>query len=157
MRLGFSYIGLAYLLILVIPNALWARDKNKKYEFKDETKILSAFERVGQVFITVTLLLFTDNEPILSSVWIVWLYISLIFMILYEVYWIRYFKSEKEINDFYHPILGIPIPGAILPVIVFLLLGIYKKLIWLILSAIIFGIGHIGIHYIHFKENKTKN
>ena len=47
-----------------------------------------------------------------------------------------------------------PVAGATLPVLAFLLLGIYGKLIWLILSAVILGIGHIGIHWTHRKEVK---
>lgn len=75
-----------------------------------------------------------------------------VLMILYEFWWIKYFKSERTLGDFYNSFLGIPVPGATLPVIAFLFLGIYRKVIWLILSAIIFGIGHIGIHIQHKKE-----
>ena len=70
-------------------------------------------------------------------------------MVLYEVYWIRYFRSEQTVNDFYRPLFGIPAPGAVLPVAAFLLLGIYGKVIWLIISSIILGTGHIGIHLQH--------
>jgi hypothetical protein len=38
----------------------------------------------------------------------------------------------------------------------FLLLGIYGKVIWLIISAIIIGIGHIGIHVQHYKAIKQR-
>ena len=31
----------------------------------------------------------------------------------------------------------------------FLMLGIYGKVVWMILSAVILGIGHIGIHLQH--------
>jgi hypothetical protein len=34
----------------------------------------------------------------------------------------------------------------------FLLLGIYGKVIWLIASVIVLGIGHIGIHIQHLKN-----
>ena len=73
-------------------------------------------------------------------------------MVLYEIYWIRYFKSKKTMRDFYSSLLGIPVAGATLPVMAFLLLGLYGKNIFLILSVIILGIGHIGIHLNHWKE-----
>lgn len=83
--------------------------------------------------------------------------LSAMFMLLYELYWIRYFKSEKTMRDFYSSLMGIPVAGATLPVIAFLLLGIYGKSIPLILATIILGIGHIGIHINHKKEiNKSK-
>lgn len=73
-------------------------------------------------------------------------------MILYEIYWIRYFKSKKTMKDFYSSLLGVPVAGATLPVLAFLLLGIYGKNIFLIIATIVLGIGHIGIHINHKKE-----
>ena len=75
-------------------------------------------------------------------------------MVLYEIYWIRYFKSNKTMKDMYSSILGIPVAGATLPVLSFLTLGIYGKNIFLIISVIILAIGHIGIHLNHKKEIK---
>ena len=73
-------------------------------------------------------------------------------MILYEVYWIRYFKSNKTMSDFYSGFLGIPVAGATLPVMAFGLLAVYGKNIFLGIAVIILGIGHIGIHLNHQKE-----
>lgn len=42
--------------------------------------------------------------------------------------------------------------GATLPVLAFLLLGIYGKNIFMTIAVIILGIGHIGIHLNHRKE-----
>ncbi len=81
--------------------------------------------------------------------------IALVLMILYEIYWIRYFKGSKTMKDMYSSLLKIPVAGATLPVIAFLLLGIYGKNVFLIISAIILGIGHIGIHLNHRKEIKS--
>ena len=74
-------------------------------------------------------------------------------MVLYEVYWIRYFKSEKTMKDFYSSILGIPVAGATLPVLAFMLLAIYGRNAILGVAVIILGIGHIGIHLMHKKES----
>lgn len=73
-------------------------------------------------------------------------------MILYEIWWIKYFKSEKKLKNFYSDFLKIPVAGATLPVIAFLFLGIYGKVIWMIISVVILGIGHIGIHLQHKKD-----
>lgn len=75
-------------------------------------------------------------------------------MVMYEAWWIRYFQSKQKLLDFYSSFLGVPLAGATLPVISFFLLGIYGKVIWLIIAAIILGIGHIGIHIQHNKETK---
>ena len=55
-------------------------------------------------------------------------------------------------KDFYSSILGIPVAGASLPIISFILLGIYGKNIFLLVATVILGIGHIGIHYSHKRE-----
>ena len=86
------------------------------------------------------------------SSWSWWLVLSFVLMILYEVFWIRYFRSEKTMKDFYSSILGIPVAGATLPVLAFLLLAIYGKNIILGIAVVILGIGHIGIHLMHRRE-----
>jgi hypothetical protein len=55
-------------------------------------------------------------------------------------------------KDFYSSILGIPVAGATLPVLAFLLLAVYGKNIILGVSVLILGIGHIGIHLMHLRE-----
>lgn len=47
-------------------------------------------------------------------------------MVLYECYWIKYFKSSKTMRDFYMSFAGFPVAGATLPVTACLLLGIYS-------------------------------
>jgi hypothetical protein len=149
---GFSYIGLIFLLMLIAPNFLWARRKPEDYDPTDENKILLLFERAGQVLCTATILLFSDYNPQTLNAWAIWLFASVLLMLLYEMYWVRYFKSRQTVRDFYRPFLGVPVPGATFPVAAFLLLGVYGKVIWLVVSAVIFGIGHIGIHLLHMKK-----
>ena len=73
-------------------------------------------------------------------------------MLLYEIYWIRYFRSAKTMQDFYSSLFGVPVAGATLPVVGFFLLALYGKNLFLLLSTIVLGIGHIGIHWMHREE-----
>lgn len=77
---------------------------------------------------------------------------AFIAMAMYELWWTRYFRSERKGSDFYSSFLGIPLAGANLPVISFFLLGIYGRVVWLLAAAGILGVGHIGIHLQHSKE-----
>ncbi len=151
---GFSYVGLIFLLLLMIPNFIWSKNKPKDYEkyVKKENKVLLLFERIGEFLVTCLSLIFSDFNFNKLSYWSIFLLMAFIFMILYEVYWIRYFKSKKTMKDMYSSLFGIPVAGATLPIIAFLLLGIYGKNIFLILSTLILAIGHIGIHVQHRKE-----
>lgn len=154
MHFGFSYIGLIFLLMLFIPNLFWSKHKPENYDkyVKNENKTLRIFEGAGQVLVTCIVLIFKDFNIKTGSWWIIWLMLSFVFMVLYEIYWIKYFKSKKTMKDFYSSLLGIPVAGALLPVIAFLLLAVYGKSIPLLIAVVILGIGHIGIHINHKKE-----
>ena len=155
MNFGFSYIGLLFLLMLMIPNIIWSKNRPKDYDkyAENENKLLLVFERIGEIAVTCISLIFSDFNINKPSAWSIVLLVAFILMILYEIYWIRYFKSEKTMKDMYSSILGIPVAGATLPVLAFILLGAYGKNLPLIISTLILGIGHIGIHIKHKKES----
>ena len=154
MTFGFSYVGLIYLLMLFIPNFFWTKHKPKDYETYavKENKVLQIFERIGEITVSGSTLIFSDFNLRPLSLWSVFLFLSLAFMLLYECFWIRYFTSEKTMGDFYSSLLGIPVAGATLPVAAFLLLGLYGKNPILIGASVILGVGHIGIHWQHKTE-----
>jgi len=154
-HLGFSYVGLIFLLMLTIPNLIWARHQPKGYDFRKESKVLLLFERVGQVLVTCTALIFSDFNLRPWSMWTLWLIAAAILMLMYEGWWVRYFKSKRTLADFYSSFCGVPVAGATLPVAAFFLLGVYGRVVWLLISAVILGIGHIGIHLQHRKEIRS--
>lgn len=149
---GFSYIGLLFLLMLFIPNMLWTKRKPQGYTDEGENKILLAFERTGEVLTSCCALIFLDFNIHKWSLWSLWLLAAFALMILYEAWWLRYFRSERKLADFYSGILGIPLAGATLPVAAFFLLGIYGKVACMSIAAIILGVGHTGIHMQHKRE-----
>lgn len=151
-HLGFSYVGLVFMFMLILPNLIWTKKKPQGYSVKNENKILSMLERVGEALTTCCTLLFSDFNLQKLSKWSLWLASAFVLMIMYEIWWVRYFKSERKLADFYSSFLGIPVAGATLPVIAFFLLGMYGKVIWMLIACIILGIGHIGIHLQHRKE-----
>lgn len=135
--------------MLFAPNILWSKCPPKDYDkySKNENKILLTFERIGEVS-TAALSLFCGVNFSFDII----LVIAFLLMIIYELYWIRYFRSPKTMQDMYGDYYGIPLPGATLPVFAFFFLGICADNIFLVIASIILGIGHIGIHYGHKKE-----
>ncbi len=148
---GFSYIGLLFLLMLFLPNILWTKNMPQGYSAEQENKILLLFERTGEALTSCCALVFSDFNISQWTAWSWWLVAAFGFMALYELWWIRYFRSRREMADFYSSLLGIPVAGATLPVAAFFLLGIYGKVIWMLIATVILGIGHIGIHLQHKK------
>ncbi|MBE6054062.1 MAG: hypothetical protein E7212_09160 [Clostridium sartagoforme] len=156
---GFSYIGLIYLLMLFIPNIIWTKNIPIGYKeiTKEENKILLIFERVGQIAVTCLALIFKNFNINNISIWSLWLLASFITMLLYEACWVRYFRGNHTLEDFYGNFFGIPVPLASLPIVGFLFLGIYGKVIWMVIAVLILGVGHIGIHIQHLKFLKSNN
>ena len=154
MNFGFSYVGLAFLAMLMVPNIIWAKNQPKDYDkyVVNENKVLLAFERLGEVAVSCIALVFTDFNFRTWSAWSWWLVAAFALMVLYEIYWVRYFRSERTMGDFYSSILGVPVAGATLPVMAFALLAVYGKSIILGVAVLILGIGHIGIHLMHRRE-----
>ena len=151
-HLGFSYIGLIFLLMLIIPNLIWSKHQPQQYDPQNENKILLMFERVGQVLVSGTALIFSDFNLRPWSPWTLWLVAAVVLMLMYEIWWVKYFRSPKRLADFYSSFCGVPVAGATLPVAAFFLLGVYGKVVWLLISVVILGIGHIGIHLEHRRK-----
>ncbi len=102
-------------------------------------------------------LVFTDFNIYKWTLWSLWLIAAFILMIMYEAWWMGYFRSERKLSDFYSGFLGMPLAGATLPVIAFFMLGIYGKVACMLISTLILGIGHIGIHIQHKKSHDIEN
>lgn len=155
MHFGFSYVGLVFLIMLFVPNIIWSKNQPKDYEkyAPKENRILLTLERIGEALVSTLCFIFSDFNIRISG-WSAFLVMAFAIMILYEIYWIRYFKSEKTMADMYSSILGIPVAGATLPVLAFFLLGVYGKNIPMMIATVILGIGHIGIHLQHKNQIK---
>jgi len=140
--------------MLFIPNGIWTKDQPEGYaEYSArENKVLLIFERIGQVIVTTAALIFSDFNYKGWNFWLIVLGISFLMMVLYDIAWVRYFKSPKTMQDFYRGFCGMPLALATYPVFAFLLLGIYGGNIIMCLGSVILGIGHIGIHTQHARE-----
>ena len=154
MHFGFSYVGLIFLLMLFVPNLLWTKHMPKDYKqyAQNENKVLLVLERMGEVAVTGLVLIFRDFNVQGLELRLLWLAAAFVLMLLYECFWIRYFRSDKTMQDFYSSLLGVPVAGATLPVIAVLLLAVYGRNPILFAAGIVLGIGHIGIHMNHKRE-----
>ena len=153
MEFGFSIVGVIFLVMLFTPNILWARNPPKGYKklAKSENKILLVLERIGEVACSVCAVIFVSPEGF-AFPWALWVCVAFVLMVVYELAWLRYFRGGRKLSDMYMPFGVVPLPLATLPVLAFLLLGIWYQSPIAIIAAIILGVGHIGIHYGHLQE-----
>lgn len=156
-NVGFSYVGLLFILMLTIPNIIWIKKQPLNYNPNNENRLLLLLEKAGQICVTSVALLQKSFNIQEFNTHLIWLFIAFSIMIIYEIWWIRYFKSDRKLSDFYSSFLGIPVAGASLPVIAFFILGIYGKSIAMLIAVLILGIGHVGIHLQHRANIKDKN
>ncbi len=147
---GFSYIGLIALLMLFIPNLFWIRQKPADYDDSDENKLLLAFERIGQVSSVPVALIFSVFNPQLTSPRSIQLFRPPCYAVLQNfagfVVFRRTWCCQFLSKSVWYP--GSACRFACL----FLCLGIYGKVVWMIPSVVILGVGHIGIHLQHLKN-----
>ena len=141
-HLGFSYVGLVYLLMLWIPNAIWSKNKPIDYRPDRENRVLLIFERAGQVCCTCCVLIFNDLNMAPFSGRSLWLIASFFSMILYELNWIRYFLNEHTEENFYRSFCGIPVPLRVYR-FSFLVVRYLRKCYLADFVSILLGIGHI--------------
>lgn len=106
---GFSYVGLFFLLMLIVPNLIWTKRKPQGYSAEKENRFLALLERAGEALTTCCALMFSDFNLREWSKWSWWLVTALVLMIMYEIWWVRYFKSERRLSDFYSSFFGIPV------------------------------------------------
>ena len=137
--------------MLFIPNIIWSKRKPQGYISEKENKILLLFERLGEILICCCSLVFTDFNIYKWTLWSLWLIAAFILMIMYEAWWMGYFRSERKLSDFYSGFLGMPLAGATLPVIAFFMLGIYGKV-----ASDIYPCGFLFDHMILGMNNINK-
>lgn len=106
-------------------------------------RLMTIIERSGQVGCFV--LPFLYHLDIQNSIDILLLLMMITVLMLYYAGWLRYLLNGRAEVLFYRSMLGIPLPMAVMPVIYFLLAAAWLNSIWLMISAIVLGIGHITV------------
>lgn len=127
--------GLIVMIIIMMPNIIYAL-KEKNLESKYHNKIVELIEQIGR-FGSMGLMIF--NIPVLNYGYsltkgkVLYMFSTAILSISYCSVWFLYFKKAMIL--------------ALIPTTIFLLSGIIQGNVLLIITAILFGIGHIIITY----------
>jgi hypothetical protein len=142
--MGFSYIGLAILLIIFAPNLLYIKYSPKDIpgNMKDVSILFTALERAGQAAFFIILILSKNNyQNIKVNMWFVLMMLSIV---IYYGLWIRYVVKGKYFSLLFSPLWIIPIPMAIFPVLAFGFAALLGKSIYLGITVVVFAIGHFA-------------
>lgn len=135
-----NIFGLIILILILLPNIIYAV-KFHNAENKCKNKAMNILEQIGR-YSSMALMAFNIGiaEFGFSSVkaFVIYYIGNIILLIAYWFSWLLYFKKRT---------LPISMALAIIPTAIFLLSGITLRHFLLVLSAVVFGIGHVYVTY----------
>lgn len=141
--MGFSKLGFMIAVAVFAPNLLMIifPPRNMPAEIKDAGVLFTVFERIGQIA-CLTLLVISKSHFESRSISI-WIILAMLCMATYYSLWIRYVALGREFSLLFK-FYTIPIPMAVLPVLMFGFIAVWGKSIPLGAAAVLFSIGHIA-------------
>ncbi len=131
-------------LLILLPNLAWMLFPPKASPPPTKEPLaLTVLENVGRI--TTLMLPFLYDLHFERPFALPAALLMILALAGYYYCWLRYFRSGSEATWLSHPLFGIPLPMAILPVL-FLLLSAYLLISWWMLAAaLLFGVCHIWI------------
>ena len=130
--------GLIFVVLLLIPNIVYAiRFRGEENQCK--IRSLNVLEQIGRycsMFFMVFDIGIAEFGFSSLAAFFVYLFGNSILLLLYWITWLIFMNRQESWSR---------MTLAILPALLFLLSGITLGYILLIISALIFGVGHIGV------------
>ena len=139
-----NIFGLVIVILLLLPNIIYEM-KFHEIGNKCKNKTMNIIEQIGR-YSSMFLMIFNIGVAefgfSLAEVFIIYFVGNTFLMIAYWIIWGLYFKKR---------VLWRSMVLAIIPTVIFLLSGITLRHYLLVISAIVFGIGHIYVTYQNVK------
>jgi hypothetical protein len=138
-EVGFSFLGLMVAVAVLSPNLLLLRFPPRDgFPSVRVPSLLSGLERAGQGLCLVV--------PVITEPGLVrwgWIVVGAAGLAGYYALWVRYLATGRLSATLYGPAWRIPVPMAVLPVVVFLAAGFWLSNAWVIGSALVLAGGHV--------------
>lgn len=135
----FSPFGLCFMLVILIPNVIFALKQKGGFENKFNSKKLELFENIGRygcfIFMVFNLPFTWFGFPS-DEAFAVYLIANIILTLAYILIWIFCFRRNSLFRA---------VSLSVIPSLIFLLSGIFSRSVLLIISALIFAPCHIII------------
>lgn len=136
MQYGFSYMGFLFALLVVGPSFYWINLKGYEGYWARKSGIFQGMERIGLTASLCVMLIFRNYNYQGVNGWLLFLVLAWIFLLLYELHWILCRKRGQL------PVVLGRVPMTVLSGLALLFLGIYGRSLYLVLSALLYGVGH---------------
>ena len=145
-----NIFGLIFLVIIMVPNIIFAIKCKEGFENKWNNKLLEFTEQVGRYGCFGFMII---NIPGTFFGWwseeafVVYLVVAAFLVILYCIIWIACWKNNSVFRA---------LALSIIPSVLFLFSGIMSRSILLIIAAVLFAASHILISYKNAKLVQLK-
>jgi hypothetical protein len=135
-----NIFGLSIVILMLLPNIIYAI-KLKTFENKCKNKMMNRMEQIGRyasMFFMVFKIGLYEFGFRSNVEFVIWLFVTTLLLLLYWLFWYIFFGSPRN---------TLPMILAILPSAVFITYGLFLRHWLLIISGILFSIGHIYVTY----------
>lgn len=132
--------GLVIMIIIMIPNIVFAM-REKNFESKYNNKLIEVIEQIGRfgsMFLMIFNISFLNYGYWFSNAKKVYMILVAVLALAYCLTWVLYFKKAT---------ISKAMALAIIPTLIFLFSGLISLNILLIITSVLFGIGHLIISY----------
>lgn len=132
--------GLVIMIIIMIPNIVFAM-REKNFESKYNNKLIEVIEQIGRfgsMFLMIFNISFLNYGYWFSKAKKVYMILVGVLALPYCLTWVLYFKKATIFKA---------MALAIIPTLIFLFSGLISLNILLIITSVLFGIGHLTITY----------
>lgn len=135
-----DFYGLAIIIIMMVPNSIYAAKHKETFVNKFDNKTLEIFEQIGRFGSFILMII---NIPFFFNIWqadsrIIYIVVNAVLLFMYLVGWIVFWKKNNVLKALYL---------SIIPSIIFLFSGVITADIPLLIFAVIFAICHVIISY----------
>lgn len=154
----FYYLSLIIPISLILPNILYAFKGAINIPNKENLKInpvLLICEKLGQISIFIIPIFYKISLNDTSMFCLI--PIMSFFLMMYYAVWLRFFLFERDYKYLFESLSKIPIPLAVIPIIYMTLASILLNSPLLLISTLIFSIGHIHISYKEYTNINSFN
>lgn len=132
--------GLVIMIIIMIPNIVFAM-REKNFESKYNNKLIEVIEQIGRfgsMFLMIFNISFLNYGYWFSNAKKVYMILVGVLALAYCLTWVLYFKKAT---------ISKAMALSIIPTLIFLFSGLISLNILLIITSVLFGIGHLIISY----------
>ncbi|MFJ3473323.1 hypothetical protein ACIPJ1_10345 [Microbacterium maritypicum] len=139
--MGFSPLGLIVSIVVLAPNLLllWFPPRGRNVVVR-VPRPLEGVERAGQALCLVVPAITVPG----AIIWW-WVLPAAVALATYDVLWCRYLVEGREQTLLYASLWRVPVPMAVMPVVVFLCAAGWLSNPWIALAAVVLAAGHIPV------------